>query len=99
MNEDLINFFLESATLLSTMNFTDIDQIFAKKEEEKLKCSQCSYTEKKEKKSSETNILKTLCCQFPLCRECTSKHFKQEGWFLHKKVFICPSCSYKLIVS
>jgi hypothetical protein len=92
MDEDLANFLLESATVLSTIDFSSIGQLFGKK----TKCSQCGSTLNK---STASNFLKTSCCQILLCKECTSKHLKQEGWFSRKTSFACPSCSKKTLVS
>lgn len=88
MDEDLVNFLLESAAELSTIDFSSIGQLFTKK----VKCSQCGIISKK---STESNFINTSCCQTLLCKECVSKHLKQEGWFTRKTVFACPSCTKK----
>lgn len=83
MDEDLVNFLVESTTILTTVDFSGLGQLFTRK-----KCSQCNST---------SEVYKLSCCGNLLCKVCTSKHLKQEGWLTRKTVFVCPSCNKKAV--
>ncbi len=83
--DDVVNFLLESTELLSSLDFSTLGEFFTKK-----KCSQCKST---------SEVYKTSCCNTFLCKGCTTKHLKQEGWFSSKTFFVCPSCAKKTVLS